>query len=69
MNDLKRKKDIYDFLEIRLLKNFTKKYTISTLLIIENPVRSPNVPPIADNMSTNFAVVSLVITSNAGMSM
>ena len=41
-----------------------KKYIISTPLIIENPVRSPIVPPIADNMSTNLAALSLVILSN-----
>ena len=27
--------------------------------MIENPVRSPMVPPIADNISTNFAALSL----------
>ena len=41
---------------------------ISTALIIENPVRSPIVPPIADSMSTNFAALSLVILSNVGVS-
>ena len=41
---------------------------ISTPLIIENPVRSPMVPPIADNMSTNFAALSLIILSNIGVS-
>ena len=45
-----------------------EKYRISTPLIIENPVRSPMVPPIADNMSTNFAALSLVILSNVGVS-
>ena len=44
------------------------KYPISTALINENPVRSPMVPPIADNMSTNFAALSLVILSNVGVS-
>ena len=34
------------------------KYMISTPLMIENPVRSPIVPPIADNMSTNLAFLS-----------
>lgn len=37
-------------------------------LIIENPVSNPIVPPIAENLSTNLAEVSLVITSNAGVS-
>ena len=41
---------------------------ISTPLIIENPVRSPMVPPIADNISTNFADLSMVILSNVGVS-
>ena len=41
----------------------TEKYKISTPLMIENPVRSPMVPPIADNMSTNLAALSLVILS------
>ena len=31
--------------------------------MMENPVRSPIVPPIADNMSTNFAALSFVILS------
>ncbi len=30
----------------------------------ENPVRSPMVPPIADNLSMNLAALSLVILSN-----
>ena len=42
------------------------KYKISTPLIIENPVRSPIVPPIADNLSTNLAALSLVILSKTG---
>ena len=37
------------------------KYTISTALMMENPVRRPMVPPIADNMSTVLAASSLVI--------
>ena len=36
--------------------------------MMENPVRSPMVPPIADNMSTNFADLSLMILSNVGVS-
>ena len=40
---------------------FATKYRISTPLIMENPVRSPMVPPMADNMSVNFAALSLVI--------
>ena len=47
---------------------FIPKKIISTPLIIENPVRSPMVPPIADSMSTNFAALSLVILSNVGVS-
>ena len=34
----------------------------------ENPVKSPMVPPIADNLSSNFAAWSLVIVSNVGVS-
>ena len=41
---------------------------ISTPLIMENPVKSPIVPPIADNMSTNFAALSFSILSNVGVS-
>ena len=41
----------------------TAKYMISTPLIIENPESRPMVPPIADNMSTNLAALSLVILS------
>ena len=44
-----------------------RKYPISTALIMENPVRSPMVPPMADNMSTNFAALSLVILLNVGV--
>ena len=40
------------------------KYKISTAPMIERPERSPMVPPIADNMSTNLAASSLVILSN-----
>ena len=39
------------------------KYIISTALIIEKPVKRPIVPPIADNISTNFAALSFVILS------
>ena len=53
---------------ISLKMNFPEKYRISTPLMMENPVRSPMVPPIADNMSTNFAALSLVILSNVGVS-
>ena len=44
------------------------KKRISTPLMMENPVSRPMVPPIADNMSTNFAALSLVILSNVGVS-
>ena len=47
---------------------FITKYTISTVLMMENPVKSPIVPPIADNMSTGFAALSFVILSNVGVS-
>ena len=41
-------------------KNIEAKYSISTPLIIENPVKSPNVPPIIASLSTNFEEESLV---------
>ena len=44
------------------------KYPISTPLMMENPVKSPIVPPIAESLSTNFADVSFVIRSNVGVS-
>ena len=44
------------------------KKIISTPLIIENPVRSPMVPPIADIISTNLAALSFVTLSNVGVS-
>ena len=47
---------------------FTAKKIISIPLMTENPVRSPIVPPIADNISTNFAASSFVILSNVGVS-
>ena len=56
------------FLLMKWKMNFTAKYIISAALIIENPVRSPMVPPIADNMSTNFAALSLVILLKVGVS-
>ena len=40
-------------------KVFTRMYNISTPLMMEKPVRSPIVPPIADSMSTYFAALSL----------
>ena len=43
--------------------NLSKKNTVSTPLMMENPVRSPMVPPMADNMSTNLAALALVILS------
>ena len=36
--------------------------------MIENPVRSPMVPPIAESISTNFAALSFLILSNVGVS-
>ena len=36
--------------------------------MMENPVRRPIVPPIAESMSTNFAALSLVILSYVGVS-
>ena len=51
------------FFSAKLMINFAMKKIISTPLIRENPVSRPNVPPIADNMSTNLAAVSFVISS------
>ena len=53
---------------ITLYTIFIKKYTISTALINENPVRRPIVPPTADNMSVNFAALSFLILSKVGVS-
>ena len=36
-------------------------------LMMENPVRSPMVPPIADNIFANFAPLSFVILSIVGV--
>ena len=47
---------------------FPAKYKISTPLMMENPVSSPIVPPIVDNISSNFAALSLVILSNVEVS-
>ena len=47
---------------------FTMKYIISTALMIENPVRSPIVPPMAESMSTGLADLSIVTLSNTGVS-
>ena len=35
--------------------------------MIENPVRSPIVPPMTESMSTNLAALSFVILSNFGV--
>ena len=59
---------LYFAVKIILRMILDAKYKISTPLMIENPVRSPMVPPIADNMSTNFADLSLVMISNVGVS-
>ena len=53
---------------IKLIIIFHMKYKISTALMMENPVRRPMVPPIAENLSTTFAALSLVILSNVGVS-
>ena len=53
---------------IDLENDLNKKYMISMPLMMENPVRRPTHPPIADNMSTNLAALSLVILSNVGVS-
>ena len=47
---------------------FVAKYIISTPLMMENPVRSPMVPPIAESMSTNLADLSLMMRSKVGVS-
>ena len=60
-----------DYIYLNLMKcviNLNMKYNISTALIKENPVRSPIVPPIADNLSTNFAALSFVTLSKVGVS-
>ena len=36
--------------------------------MMEKPVSSPMVPPMADNMSTNFAALSFVTLVNVGVS-
>ena len=43
------------------------KYKISTRLIIENPLRSPIVPPIDDNLVPKLAFSSFVILSYVGV--
>ena len=48
--------------------NFARKKIISLALIMENPVNNPIVPPTAANISKNFALLSLVILSNVGVS-
>ena len=57
---------IFFFVRERII--FTTKKIISIPLMIENPVRSPIVPPIVDKISTNLAAWSLVILSNVGVS-
>ena len=43
------------------------KTNVSMPLTIENPQKSPMVPPTADSFVSNFAAVSLVIISNVGV--
>ena len=57
------------FLVAKLNKNLARKKRISTPLMRENPVSSPNVPPIVDSMSVKVAATSLVTSSKAGVSM
>ena len=61
----------YSFFMKNTFKNpiiiFVAKYTISTAVIIVNPVSSPNVPPIAESILTNVAAFSLVTRSNVGV--
>ena len=45
----------------------TAKYTISTPLMMENPVSSPMVPPTVDNFVSKFAFSSFVIRSKVGV--
>ena len=56
------------FLKQYLNTIFKAKYPISTPLLIENPVSSPIVPPIAERISTNLADLSLIILSKTGES-
>ena len=53
---------------MKLVMILNMKQIISTALIRENPVRRPIVPPIADNLSTNFAALSFVTLSKVGVS-
>ena len=46
----------------------TAKYAISTPLMIENPVKSPIVPPIAESLSCHLAAWSLVTLSKVDVS-
>ena len=59
---------LFSFVLIKLNMIFPRKYRISTPLMMENPVRSPMVPPTAESMSTNFAALSFSILSNVGVS-
>ena len=56
------------FCFIKLNRYLKLKYNISTPLMMENPVRRPIVPPIADNMFSNLTVLSFMILSNVGVS-
>ena len=63
---------IYQMLVI-FFKKYSKtilntRYVISTTLMIENPVRSPIVPPMAESLSDHLAALSFVIFSNFGVS-
>ena len=49
-------------------KSFVMKQIISTPLMIENPVRRPNVPPMRLNWASNLIFLSLSISSKEAVS-
>ena len=53
----------FHFLLNKLRMIFAAKYTISSPLMIEKPVRRPMVPPTPASMSVNLTRLSLVIMS------
>ena len=57
---------LYFPMELKMI--LKPKYNISTALTIENPVKSPMNPPIAERISSGFAALSFVILSNVGVS-
>ena len=67
-NELQFYSHSYGLFRTKLQTILRVKQTISTALMMENPVSNPIVPPMEDILSSGLATVSWVILSNVGVS-